>query len=110
MTYEVRDGIISHCGESIQERKISAKDKKIDLENIKSRKEAGMPATIEGCIVRMVDKITYAGRDVEDALAAKLLVEQSIPQDVKKTLGNNNGEIIGTLPDRLLQNADIPHF
>ena len=102
LTYEVKDGIISHCGESIKERKICAKEKHIKLENINSREEAGMPTTIEGCIVRMVDKITYAGRDIEDALAAGLIHEKIIPQEIIKTLGKNNGEIIGTLLQDLI--------
>jgi dGTPase len=101
LTYEVRDGIISHCGEDFAQKVVPEKNKK-KLEQIKSRKEAGMPVTFEGCLVRVIDKITYAGRDVEDAIAAKLIDEKDIPKDIVKILGNNNGEIIGTLLEDLI--------
>ena len=38
-------------------------DKDKDLEQIKTREQAGNPATLEGCIVRLIDKIAYAGKD-----------------------------------------------
>lgn len=101
LTYEVRDGIISHCGEHFAQYISPHTGEKI-LENITSRSNANMPTTLEGCIVRVVDKIAYAGRDVEDAIAAKLLTEEMIPKDIVKTLGNNNGEIVGKLLEDLI--------
>ena len=101
LTYEVRDGIISHCGEEFSNELVPEKNNK-DLEKINNRKDALMPCTIEGCVVRMVDKIVYAGRDIEDALVAELIKEGSIPKDIIKGLGENNGEIIGTLLEDLV--------
>ena len=51
----------------------------------------------------MVDRITYAGRDVEDAIVAGLLDEATIPSEIVGELGNNNGEIIGTLLADLIE-------
>lgn len=103
LTYETRDGIISHNGENFQEdRVLYVFDSPKDLSAIKDRREAGMPSTIEGCIVRMVDKITYAGRDLEDALVAGQINESDIPRKVYDMLGRNNGEIIGTLLEDLI--------
>ena len=96
LTYEVRDGIVSHCGENFVRELIPEKNYK-DLEAISTREEALSPCTFEGCIVRVVDKITYAGRDIEDALVAGLIKENDIPAEVMRILGKNNGEIIGTL-------------
>ncbi|MGR3311248.1 MAG: deoxyguanosinetriphosphate triphosphohydrolase family protein [Candidatus Brocadiales bacterium] len=101
LTYEVRDGIISHCGEEFSKELVPEKNNK-DLEKINDRKDALMPCTIEGCVVRMVDKIVYAGRDIEDALVAGLIKEDSIPKDIIEGLGENNGEIIGTLLEDLV--------
>jgi len=101
LTYEVRDGIISHCGEDFGQKFFPEKNYK-NLEEIKSKKDAGMPITFEGCIVRVVDKIAYAGRDIEDAIAAKLINENDIPKGITSVLGNNNGEIIGTLLEDLI--------
>ncbi len=105
LTYEVRDGIISHCGEDFESNPISPCTSKKDLENIKNRSDAKMPCTLEGCIVRFVDKITYAGRDLEDALKAKLIVEDDIPSKITDILGGNNGEILGTLLDDLIETS-----
>ena len=96
LTYEVRDGIVSHCGEDFS-REIVPESNYKELESISNRTDALMPCTFEGCIVRVVDKIAYAGRDIEDALVAGLIKEDAIPRDVMDVLGKNNGEIIGTL-------------
>ncbi|HHT9124475.1 MAG TPA: deoxyguanosinetriphosphate triphosphohydrolase family protein [Candidatus Brocadiia bacterium] len=101
LTYEVRDGIISHCGEEFSNELVPERNNK-DLEKINDRKDALMPCTIEGCVVRMVDKIVYAGRDIEDALVAGLIKEDSIPKDIINGLGENNGKIIGTLLEDLV--------
>lgn len=99
LTFEVRDGIISHNGEDFKagRNEISPHAGEKDLGAIQERTGAGMPVTLEGCIVRMVDRITYAGRDVEDAIVAGLLDEATIPSDIVGELGKNNGEIIGRL-------------
>lgn len=97
LTYEVRDGIISHCGEDFKNHAIKPHEGYKELESIKDRKSAGMPVTMEGCVVRMVDKIAYAGRDVEDALTAGLIKEGEIPKEIVGELGNNNGKIVGVL-------------
>ncbi len=101
LTYEVRDGIVSHCGEDFS-REIIPESNYKELENISTRAEALAPCTFEGCIVRVVDKIAYAGRDTEDALVAGLIKEHEIPRDVMDILGKNNGEIIGTLLEDLI--------
>jgi len=101
LTYEVRDGIISHCGEDFS-REIKRESNYKALEHISTRAEALTPCTLEGCIVRVVDKIAYAGRDTEDALVAGLIKETDIPREVIDVLGSNNGEIIGTLLSDLI--------
>jgi len=101
LTYEVRDGIVSHCGEDFSRELIPEKEYK-DLKAILTRADALSPCTFEGCIVRVVDKIVYAGRDIEDALVAGLIKENEIPSEVVSILGTNNGEIIGTLLNDLI--------
>lgn len=104
LTFEVRDGIISHCGEDPSREAVPHKGEKI-LETINSRKDAGSPCTMEGCIVRIVDKIVYAGRDIEDALVAGVLNQEKIPEEIIKELGQNNGEIIGRLVVDVIDNS-----
>ncbi len=94
LTYAVRDGIISHCGEDFK-KSIVPFAKYKNLEGIKARKTS--PVTYEGCVVRVSDIIAYLGRDIEDAITAGLITEKDVPDNLKESLGNTNGEIIGTL-------------
>lgn len=94
LTYAVRDGIVSHCGEDFQ-KCISPYEYIRNLENITQRQKA--PVTLEGCVVRFSDKIAYLGRDIEDAITIGLLSKKDIPSTIKRNLGMTNGEIIDTL-------------
>lgn len=71
LTYAVRDGIISHCGE-IDENSIKPRDEYIDLNEYKSPNEY-MPYTWEGCVVKISDKISYLCRDIDDAIRLHIL-------------------------------------
>ncbi|HPH94089.1 MAG TPA: HD domain-containing protein, partial [Candidatus Cloacimonas sp.] len=74
LTFQVRDGIISHDGEVHNTRLIPQTNKtEEDIQNYISAKKAGqdiqfMPATLEGCVVRITDTIAYIGQDIEDAI------------------------------------------
>lgn len=103
LTYAVRDGIISHCGEKF-DRKLSPVTEKKDLSSITERQEA--PITFEGCAVRVSDKIAYLGRDIEDAVAAELIKGKDIPSDIRKNLGTTNGEIIDTLVKDVVKTSE----
>ena len=94
LTYGVRDGIVCHCGEKY-EREIAPRTEAVDLETIK--KLGIYPCSYEGCIVRVSDKVSYLGRDIEDAYRAGLIAEDQIPEKVKQSLGRKNGEIIDAL-------------
>ena len=62
LTWEVRDGILNH---------------EIELR----------PATLEGRVVRLSDKIAYLNADFDDAIRAQLLSEDDIPFELRKELG-----------------------
>ena len=94
LCYAVRDGIVSHCGEHFQQVSHPETQAK-DLDAITQRQQA--PLTYEGCVVRMADKIAYLGRDIEDAITTGLITKRDMPDDLKRTLGSTNGEIIDTL-------------
>lgn len=69
LTWEVRDGIRNHQTEST-------------------------PATLEGKIVRLSDKIAYIHHDMDDAIRANLLADTDVPKSI--------GDVIGyTLAERL---------
>ncbi len=105
LTFEVKDGIVSHCGENYNEYILTRDMDKTpaSLHNIKNR--GALPFTLEACVVRLVDKIAYAGRDIEDAVRVKLMDMQDIPGDIRNELGHSNGEIINTLVCDLVENS-----
>ena len=95
LTYEVRDGIITHCGERFERAVVP--DRNRDLQEIGAIYDRCFyPGTIEGCLVRLVDRIAYLGRDLEDAIKAGLIRKSDIPVDIARNLGTENGKIIGT--------------
>ena len=105
LTWEVRDGIISHCGEDFTTCKLEPGSKDKILEKITCRKEADYPATLEGCIVRLIDKVAYCGKDIEDALAAEIIDEVQIPKFIREELGHTNGRIIGTCLESIIEES-----
>jgi len=71
LTYAVRDGIISHCGE-VDENGLKPRTELIDLDSFETPGQYP-PATWEGCVVKIADKIAYLGRDIEDAMTLGFL-------------------------------------
>jgi len=97
LTYEVLDGIASHCGEIYSELMLIP-DREKKTEAIFSPKTPhALPLTLEGCLVRMVDRIAYVGRDIEDARRAGLMGFEDIPQAIRHELGDTNSQIVNRL-------------
>jgi dGTPase len=105
LTWEVRDGIISHCGEDFTSCELEPGNRDKTLENIKTPEEAGNPATLEGCVVRLIDKIVYAGKDIEDAIEARIIRSDDVPEKFRERLGTTNGKIIGTFIESMVKNS-----
>lgn len=72
LTYEVRDGIVNH--------------------SIRS-----MPATEEGKVVRLSDKIAYINHDIDDAIRGHILTEEDLPQGPCQVLGHSFRDRINCL-------------
>lgn len=90
LTYGVRDGIISHCGE-IDENKLKPREEFIDL-NSYCYPNQYAPYSWEGCVVKIADKISYLGRDIADAITLGLLDEHLI--ELRKLLKCKKDDII----------------
>ena len=71
LTYAVRDGIISHCGE-IDENCLKPRNEFINLLNYEYPNQYS-PYSWEGCVVKIADKISYLVRDIEDSIKLGLL-------------------------------------
>ena len=94
LTWAVRDGIVSHCGERWEQAIVPDPDIK-ELAALTGR--CHYPSTWEGCVVRVSDKIAYLGRDIEDAIMAHLVTVEELPGVLRETVGTTNGEIINAL-------------
>lgn len=105
LTWEVRDGIVSHCGEDFETCCLEPAGREKDLDGIRTRADAGKPATLEGCIVRLIDKIAYAGKDMEDAIEVRLIRAEQVPIKVREHLGVTNGQIVRTLVRDMVRNS-----
>lgn len=103
LTYGVRDAILCHNGE-IFEQYLEPDGRYADPEE-KAKAGDSTPAAWESCAVRFADKIAYLGRDVEDALRAKLIRPEDLPADISRELGQTNGQIINTLVLDLIENS-----
>jgi dGTPase len=78
---DVRDGIVSHSGRS------------------------RTPATLEGRIVRVVDRVAYINHDIDDALRAGVLTEGDLPAGPLRILGRTGSERIDTLVHDLVEHS-----
>jgi dGTPase len=73
LTRPVRDGILGHSG------------------------RAPMPATLEGRIVRLLDRVAYINHDIDDAVRAGVLDERDLPREPIAALGATGAQRIDTL-------------
>jgi dGTPase len=60
------------------------------------------PATLEGCLVKLCDTMSYVGRDIEDAINLGILSREEIPDTI---LGKSNRDILRTLASDVIVNS-----
>lgn len=106
LTYAVRDGIISHCGE-IDENAIRPRRGYVNLREEYLEPNQYAPYTWEACVVKVADKISYLGRDIADGITLGLLNGQL--EELRKLLGSyeviNNTVLINDLIFDLCTNS-----
>ena len=80
LTWEVRDGILNHQTHL-------------------------MPSTMEGKIVRLSDKIAYINHDIDDAIRARVLMEEDIPLEYREVLWDTSRKRLDTLIHNIVTNS-----
>jgi dGTPase len=103
LTYEVRDGVVCHCGERFLQELCPDRKKDITKVGVNAARRQ-RPATLEACVVRFADVISYVGRDYEDAVQAKI-IDTQLPFEITQVLGDTNSRIIGTAIRDIIQNS-----
>jgi dGTPase len=82
LTTAVRDGIVSHSG------------------------RAREPATLEGKIVRLMDRVAYINHDIDDALRAGVISAADLPAGAIEILGDTGPRRIDALVHDLVEHSD----
>ena len=80
LTAEVRDGILTHTGER-------------------------EPATLEGKIVRIVDRVAYINHDIDDAVRFGILDPRDLPHEEVALLGERGSDRIDALVHDLVESS-----
>lgn len=80
LTWEVRDGIRNH-------------------------QMSGMPATMEGRVVRLSDKIAYIHHDMDDAIRAHVLAEEDVPMEYREILGMSSHDRLSNMIHDVIANS-----
>jgi dGTPase len=81
LTHEVRDGILNHTGST-------------------------EPATLEGRIVRIVDRVAYINHDIDDAVRAGVLDQDELPSEEIELLGATGARRIDRLVHDLVETSE----
>lgn len=81
LSWEVRNGIVTHT-------------------------KGTWAATPEGRIVRIADQIAFVNHDIEDAVRAGVLDEESLPKDCTAVLGHSKSERITTMIHSILAHSE----
>jgi dGTPase len=82
LTMPVRDGILGHSGRAIP------------------------PVTLEGAIVRLVDRIAYINHDIDDAVRAGVISPDDLPAGPIAILGETSSARIDALVHDLVETSD----
>lgn len=116
LTFQTRDGILSHNGEvNDQGLEPNPHKREQDLINFTEAMIKGgdvdmLPATLEGCVVRLTDTIAYIGQDIDDAIRIGLIKRDELPIEATRMLGDSNGQIIETLVNDVVRASYNKNF
>ncbi len=80
LTWEVRDGILHHTGKEL-------------------------PATLEGQVTKIADRIAYINHDIDDALRGGIIALADIPASSAEVLGNRHNARINAMVQDIVANS-----
>ncbi|HEY1689019.1 MAG TPA: deoxyguanosinetriphosphate triphosphohydrolase [Solirubrobacteraceae bacterium] len=83
LTEQVRDGILRHSS------------------------GAPIPQTLEGRIVRIIDRVAYINHDIDDAVRAGILAEADLPAEPIAVLGRTGSQRIDALVHDMVEHSQL---
>lgn len=104
----VYDGFLCHDGGSSASRLVPRFGKTWETHDADLRSKLEnphadiLPGTLEGCLVKLCDTMSYLGKDLEDAIHLGILDRKQIPQTI---LGDSNKQILGVLACDVIENS-----
>lgn len=75
-------------------------------DGIKNHQTKGIPATLEGKIVRLSDKIAYINHDIDDAIRGQIIEEEDIPIRFRRILGKSSRERLNTMIHDIVSSSE----
>lgn len=81
LTWEVRDGILNHTGKKT-------------------------PATLEGQVVKIADRIAYINHDIDDGIRGKVISQDDLPRKCLEILGYTHRERVHTMVTDMIKASE----
>lgn len=75
-------------------------------DGIRNHQTGSLPSTLEGKVVRLSDKIAYINHDIDDAIRGKIIREDEIPLEYRKTLGFSVKERLNCLIHDIIASSE----
>ncbi|MBQ2679313.1 MAG: deoxyguanosinetriphosphate triphosphohydrolase [Firmicutes bacterium] len=76
------------------------------LDGIKNHRTSAVPATPEGAVVRLSDKIAYINHDIDDSIKSGILRPDSIPEDITARIGSSTSSRINSMVHDVIASSD----
>lgn len=111
LSLQTLDGILCHDGEGHDHVLVPDRNKTfVNIEQeIREKTEDNKvnfyPMTLEACVVRLCDTVSYIGRDIEDAIKLDIIKREDIPASISNVLGSSNGTIVYRLVEDMVANS-----
>ncbi len=111
LSLQTLDAILCHDGEVHSKHLVPENNRSFEefdgiMKTMTQKKACNLtPMTMEGCVVKIADTISYIGRDLEDAIRLGLVRRDAVPETCTQVLGNTNGSIVFSLVTDLISNS-----
>jgi dGTPase len=75
------------------------------VDGIKNHQTSGKPATLEGKVVQMSDKIAYVNHDIDDAIRGGIIKEEDLPKEYTEILGHCLRDRLNSVIHNIIMNS-----